>query len=331
MKSWDDKVIRVQDKGSRFVVLDTNSYIEKVEHQINRSSFDKLDADPSPKFKEKVNNWLEKWSDIITNEWKEFIRPDNCNAGKMYGMVKTHKADNPVRVITSGCNTVVEKLSILVEKTLYPLADGLNSKIKDAINMLKIIDNINKSRLSENCVLVSFDVVNMFPNIDNKSGLLSVKEALTDSNFDVDSTQCIVDALEICLTCNNSRFNHQHFLQTDGTAQGPHMSCSYADIAMAKYDSLANNFHLKPSVWKRFRDDIFVLWEHGTASLFSFLDYLNTMNKTGKIKFNMEIADDTGLGCLDLKLKIKEGKIRVDVYAKPNNSFSHVIPNTCYH
>ena len=70
MKSWDDKVIRVQDKGSRFVVLDTNSYIEKVEHQINRSSFDKLDADPSPKFKEKVNNWLEKWSHIITNIWK---------------------------------------------------------------------------------------------------------------------------------------------------------------------------------------------------------------------------------------------------------------------
>ena len=150
MKSWDDKVIRVQDKGSRFVVLDTNSYIEKVEHQINRSSFDKLDADPSPKFKEKVNNWLEKWSDIITNEWKEFIRPDNCNAGKMYGMVKTHKADNPVRVITSGCNTVVEKLSILVEKTLYSLSDGLNSKIKDTNNMLEIIDNINKSMLPEN-------------------------------------------------------------------------------------------------------------------------------------------------------------------------------------
>ena len=79
MKSWDDKVIRVQDKGSRFVVLDTNSYIEKVEHQINRSSFDKRDADPSPNFKEEVNNWLEKWLDIVTNEWKEFIRPDNYN------------------------------------------------------------------------------------------------------------------------------------------------------------------------------------------------------------------------------------------------------------
>ena len=74
MKSWDDKVIHVQDKGSRFIVLDTNSYIEDAEHQINRSSFDKLDADPSPKFKEKVSNWLEKWSDNITAEWKESIR-----------------------------------------------------------------------------------------------------------------------------------------------------------------------------------------------------------------------------------------------------------------
>ena len=330
MKSWNEKVIHVQDKGSRFVVLDTNSYIEKVEHQINRSSFDKRDADPSSKFKEKVNNWLEKLSDNITNEWKEFVRPDNCNAGEMYGMVKTHKGDNPVRVITSGCNTVVEKLSILVEKTLYPLADRLNSNIKDTNDMLEIIDDINKSALPENCVLVSFDVVNMFPNIDNKSGVLSVKEALANSNFGVDSTQCIVDALEICPTCNNSKFNHQHFLQTDGTAQGSHMSCSYADIAMAKYDSLASKFHLKPSVWKRFRDDVFVSWEHGTASPSSFLDYLNTMDKTGKIKFTMEIAGDTGLEFLDLNLKIDEGKVRVDVFSKSTNSFSYTTPNYCY-
>ena len=196
--------------------------------------------------------------------------------------------------------------------------------------MLEIIDDINKSVSSENCVLVSFDVVNMFPNIDNKSGLLSVKEALTNSNFDVHSTQFIVDALEICLTCNNSKFNHQHFLQSDDTAHGPHMSCSCADIAMAKYESLANKFHLKPSVWKRFRDDVFVLWEHGTASFSSFLDYLNTMDKTGKIKFTMEIAGDKGLEFLHLKLRINEGNIRVDVFAKSTNSFSYTTPNTCY-
>ena len=146
----------------------------------------------------------------------------------------------------------------------------------------------------------------------------------------MDSTQCIEEALEIYLTCSNSKFNDQNFLQTDGTAQGPYMSCSYADIAMAKFDFLANQFHLKPKIWKRFRDDIFTLWEHGVDTLPSFLDYLNGMDTTGKIKFTMEIASENGLEFLDLKLKIAEGKIRVDVYAKPTNSFSYTSPNTCY-
>ena len=96
----------------------------------------------------------------------------------MHGVVKTHKADNPVRIITSGCSTVVEKLSVLVEKTNL-LANRFNSKIKDSNNMLEIIDETNRSMLSENYVLLSFDVVKMFPNIDSKYGLISVKEALT--------------------------------------------------------------------------------------------------------------------------------------------------------
>ena len=128
----------------------------------------------------------------------------------MYGIVKTHKIDNPVCVITSGCNTAVENLSILVEKILYPIADKLPSKIKDANDMLDIIDSINESVLADNYVLVNFDVVNMLPNIDNKSGLKNDKDVLLDNNFDLDSTQCIVDALEICLTCNSFKLNHQN-------------------------------------------------------------------------------------------------------------------------
>ena len=159
-------------------------------------------------------------------------------------MVKTHKIDNPVRVITSGCNTAVENLSILVEKILYPKADKLQSKIKDSNNMLDIINSINEFILAHNHIIVSFDVFNMFANIDNKSGLKSVKDVFLDNNFDLDPTQCIVNALEICLTCINSKVNHQNLLQKDCTAKAAHMSCSYADITMAKYDSLVNKFHL---------------------------------------------------------------------------------------
>ena len=80
------------------------------------------------------------------------------------------------------------------------------------------------------------------------------------------------------------------------------------------------------------RDDIFTLWEHGVDTLPSFSDYLNGMDYTGMIswKFTMEIAGENGLEFLDLKLKIVRGKIRVDVYANPTNTFSYTSHNTCY-
>ena len=44
----------------------------------------------------------------------------------------------------------------------------------------------------------------------------------------------------------------------------------------------------------------------------------------------MQVADETGLEFLDLKLKIVKGKINVDVYSKPTNSFTYVLPSTFY-
>ena len=38
--------------------------------------------------------------------------------------------------------------------------------------MLDIIDNLNDSNLPENPTLFSFNVVNMFPAIDNESGII---------------------------------------------------------------------------------------------------------------------------------------------------------------
>ena len=199
--------------------------------------------------------------------------------------------------------------------------------------MLDIIDNLNSLDLPLNSILVSFDIINMFPNIGNNLGLSSVKKYLDLCSENIPPANCLLEAeaLELCLSCNNSIFNNENYLQTDGTAQGPHMSCSYADIAMADFDKEASEYHLTPTAWKRFRDDIFVLWPHGRESLVLFLDYINTLYPTEKIKFTMEVEEPGNyLEFLDLKLKWESGKITVDVHSKPTNSFMYVLPTTCY-
>ena len=115
---------------------------------------------------------------------------------------------------------------------------------------------MNSMFLPANSILLSLDIVNMFPNIDNKSDLNSVKFVLLKMSTNTLPVEYILEGLELCLTCNNSIFNNSDFLQTDGTVQAPHMSCSYSDIAMSKFDTTALQYHFQPTLWKRFQDDI---------------------------------------------------------------------------
>ena len=55
IKSWNDQTIGVQDKGSRFVILENTDYEQKIKHQIERSSFKQLPQNPSKQFEMKVN------------------------------------------------------------------------------------------------------------------------------------------------------------------------------------------------------------------------------------------------------------------------------------
>ena len=171
----------------------------------------------------------------------------------------------------------------------------------------------------------------MFPNIDNNSGLSPVKKYLDLCSKNIPPTNCLLEALELCFSSNNSIFNNENYLQTDGTVQGPHISDSYADIAMADFDKEASEYHLTPTKWKRFRDDIFVLSLHGRESLVVFLNYINILDPTEKIKLPMEVAEPGNyLEFLDLKLKLENGKITVDIHSKLTNSFMYVLPTTCY-
>ena len=139
---------------------------------------------------------------------------------------------------------------------------------------------------------MSFDTINILRSIDNKIGINSVIKFLSKRACKKSPTLCIIEALELCLNCNNSIFNNTNYIRTDSAGQGSHMSFSYFEIAMAGHDSKALMYDFPPKVLKRLRDYGFVVWTHGTAKLPSFLDYLINIDKTGEIKFTMQIADE---------------------------------------
>ena len=116
----------------------------------------------------------------------EIYRTMKHAPGNMYDLVKTHKNNNnnPARV-------------------LYPEVLKVESRIQDTSEMLNFIDYLNKSNIStEDCIIVSFDIVNVFSSINNQPGLEAVKNALEAIQEQFPPTNCIIEALKFCLESN---------------------------------------------------------------------------------------------------------------------------------
>lgn len=116
----------------------------------------------------------------------------------------------------------LENLSAFTEFYLQPLAQELPSFIKDTTDLLNKIEHLNTSGpFPTGTLLVSWDMVSMFPNTDNKLGLFAFRKALNARENIFPSTTCILEAIKICLKSNHSVFKENFFLQIHGTVMGP--------------------------------------------------------------------------------------------------------------
>ena len=77
--------------------------------------------------------------------------------------------------------------------------------------MFEIIDDMNNSNLSSGAILISFDVVNMFPGKDNSMWTASVRKYLDERECKNFPTDCAIEALELRLSCNNSASNNTSY------------------------------------------------------------------------------------------------------------------------
>ena len=82
--------------------------------------------------------------------------------------------------------------------------------------------------------------------------------------------------------------------------------------------------------WKRFIDDIFLIFCGPYEDLSRFHQYLNSVHPT--MKFDDYELDENDNSCnfLDLNIKIKNGKIITDLYRKETSKPSALLPSSSH-
>ena len=198
-------------------------------------------------------------------------------------------------------------------------------------HLLSIIDDLNDKGIPDNTILVSFDVVNMFPSIDNINGIEAVRSILDSRTTKLPPTECIIEGLEICLYNNNSKFANDNLLQVNGTATGAPNSCSYADIAMSSIDDSIfkkmESTYSELLYYGRYRDDCLSLWCGSIEKLNELHAYINSLSDD--LKFTMEIGYNE-LCFLDLKITLKDNHLSTTVYSKPTDSHLYLHATSCH-
>ena len=114
-----------------------------------------------------------------------------------------------------------------------------------------------------------------------------------------------------------------------GTAMGSPMAPAYASLFMGKLEQdFLKSRSLAPSIWLRFLDDIFMVWDHSIESLHSFIDALNSFHPS--IKFTYNISTKT-VNFLDVTVSKSENlEFVTNVYVKSTNVHQYVEYSSCH-
>ena len=329
LKKRKDIIIKEADKGSAVVVMDKDRYINESKRQLgDENVYKQLNEDSRDEDYTDLQDLVERMlaAGILTEDQSSYILPDKFDPGRMYLLPKVHKLGVPGRPVISGCGSLTENLSDVVDHLIKHLIPSIPSYLRDTFDFLEKIRSIDS--LPGDALLVTVDVVALYPSIPHDDGIKCLASFLRSHGVSDATAESICEMAEFVLKRNVFEFQSDLFLQTSGTAIGTKMAPSYANIFMAELeDKFLQSAPFKPRDYWRFIDDIYFTWTHGLPKLREFLDFLNFQHPC--IKFTADFGKC--INFLDVRTEInQEGLITTDIYYKATDSHQYLDPSSCH-
>ena len=182
--------------------------------------------------------------------------------------------------------------------------------------------------MPEDTILCTIDVVDLYPNIHHEDGLVAMRKALDEQGDKTVSTDSLMELAECVLKNNIFEHNTSFYRQLRGTAIGTKMAPPYAIIFMSDLEEkILKDYDKKPLTWRRYIDDIFMLWQDGEKELEKFLEFLNFYHPT--IKFTADHSREK-IDFLDVSVRKTNNQLVTDLYIKPTDTHRYLHGSSCH-
>jgi hypothetical protein len=187
----------------------------------------------------------------------------------MYGLVKVHKPNYPIRPIVSSINSPCQHLARFLLPILNPLVGTTSTFILNSQHFIEQIKNLD---INEKKIMGSFDVVNLFTTTPVDKTLSIVKAKLQEDVTLPDRTnlpiETIMEMITVCVKNTYFQYGQEFYKQEKGMAIGSPLSPVLCNLFLEDLEERAiSSFRSKPEVFVRYMDDIFFVWPHGECNI----------------------------------------------------------------
>ncbi|CAJ0949880.1 unnamed protein product, partial [Ranitomeya imitator] len=337
LKSLQDNsniIIKAADKGGTLVVMNRSQYVGEIRRQLaDTNTYKKIQSDPTFTIRRKIDNILNKHLEhkTIDSKTRTFLINQHPVTPVLYTLPKIHKDlhNPPGRPIVASTDSILNPVSVFLEKILTPYTHNTKSFILDTGDFLNKIRNLDT--VSPTSILCTLDVNSLYTSIAHDKGIQAVSQSLEEANTDAGSQELCLDLLNIVLRENFFSFEDD-FVQTCGTAMGSNVAPAYANLYMDRFerDHIYSNplFQQHAITWFRYIDDIFCIWLGDFSSLSTFFNTLNSVRE--ELKFTLSHDSDT-ITFLDTRIrKDSQGKLTTDIYTKPTDCNNLLRYDSCH-
>ena len=226
----------------------------------------------------------------------------------------------PGRPVVSDIDSESYRVSDYVDSFLKPLACKHPSYIK---NSYDFIDKIKNCNINKDTYLVTGDVTSLYTNMKHDIMLSSIEKIFKtypDPNYPVNY---LIKLLKLMIENNDFEFNSETYHQICGCPQGKIIGPSAANIYLIDFDKAAMcDFRINPSLFFRFLDDVFLLWNGSLDELKEYENFLNSLIPGIEIKLEASLVS---VNFLDITIYKNQNfnntfSLGTKIYVKPTDT-----------
>lgn len=320
LKSDKDLIIRQADKGGAVVLLDKAYYEKEIFGQLSDTkTYQRLKSDPTEKFKKKLDLEIDMGVQTgwITEEMGQYLRTKFPRVPFIYTLPKIHKSLSapPGRPIISAIGSLFQPAATFIDYFLQPIVKQMTSYIKDTKHLLILLKDLE---IPPDSILVTMDVTSLYTVIPHEAGVSACREALQKSHIGPPTTEFLVSLLDLILTHNYFLFKEIFYLQVAGTAMGSNVAPSFANLFMESYEEQwllpmgANNIIF----YKRYIDDLLIIWQGNENDLLSFFQSLNSLDSPIRMTLTY---DRQQIHFLDITICKQGDRVVTTLFRKPTD------------